>query len=189
MFQVLGRDVIFEFKGAYFLPTGSVFKHVYHGSALYGPELTVHLCNEKNWYSNWYGFLSIDYFQKKGFSSGLCDPTKISLLPLGVGLKYFAPMCSSVDFYTGLGFQPIYVRTRTTIDCVEEKLSRWAFGGIAKVGTYVYLPCNFVLDFFIDYSFMKMSCKNKCQASGGIVVPTKANVSGAIFGAGLGYRF
>lgn len=181
------RDVILEFKAAYFLPTDSVFKHIYHnGSALWGPELTVQLCENKNWY----GFASIDYFQKHGRSLGLCDATKVSLLPLGVGLKYFVPVwCDRADFYLGLGFQPVYVRTKNCAELVSTKQSRWGFGGIAKAGTYWYLPCNFVIDLFVDYSFVKVGCKNSCTSSAGTVTSRKANVSGAIFGGGIGYRF
>jgi outer membrane protein W len=179
---ICARDVILEFKAAYFLPTDSVFKQIYHnGSALCGPEVTFQLCNNKNWY----GFASIDYFQKKGHSIGLCDFTKVSLLPFGVGLKYFVPiLCDRADFYIGLGFQPVYVRTENCVECVSVKQSRWGFGGIGKVGTYWYLPRNFVIDLFVDYSFVKVGCKNSCQ-----LTPRKADVSGAIFGIGLGYRF
>lgn len=181
------RNVLLEFKAAYFLPTNSVFKHIYqNGSALCGPELTVQLCNNKNWY----GFASFDYFQKKGRSLGLCDRTKVSLLPFGIGLKYFVPMVGDcADFYLGLGFQPVYVHTKDCLPSVVLKQSHWGFGGIAKIGTYVYLPHNFLLDFFIDYSFVKVGCKNTCQTSTGMVIPTKADVSGALFGGGLGYRF
>lgn len=179
------RDVILEFKAAYFLPTSSVFKQIYrHGGVLYGPELTVQLCDNKNWY----GFASVDYFQKKGHSLGLSDATKVSLLPLGIGLKYFAPIvCDCADFYLGLGFQPVHVHTKNCSGSVVTKQSRWGFGGIAKAGAYWHLPHNFVLDFFIDYSFVKVGCKKSCQSS--TTISRKADVSGAIFGIGLGYCF
>ncbi len=183
---LFGRDVLLEFKAAYFLPTNSVFKEIYHhGSAVYGPELTVQLCNNKNWY----GFLSIDYFQKKGLSVGLSDPTKVSLLPLGVGLKYFVPLGSDrADFYFGLGFQPVWVHTKDYQLDATVTQSKWGFGGIAKVGSCVYLPHNFFIDFFIDYSFVKVGLNNDAAVTVPSI-PTKANVSGALFGAGIGYRF
>ncbi len=187
MMPLCARDVILEFKAAYFLPTNSLFRHIYdNGGALYGPELTVQLCEDKNWY----GFLSLDYFQKKGRSLGLCERTKVSLLPLGVGLKYFVPMwCDHADFYLGLGFQPTYVRTKNHAECLTTKQSRWGFGGIAKVGTYWYLPHHFVIDLFVDYSFVKVGCKRPCETATGTFIPRKANVSGAIFGAGIDYCF
>jgi hypothetical protein len=183
---LISRHTLLEFKAAYFLPTNDVFKHLYNGSAEYGPELTVQLCEDKNWY----GFLSIDYFEKKGRSLGLCDFTKVSLLPLGVGLKYFVPFwCDRADFYLGLGFQPVYVQTKNCTDTSITKQHRWGFGGIAKAGTYWYLPCDFFIDLFIDYSFVKVGCKQRCLPAHETITPRKANVSGALFGGGIGYRF
>lgn len=186
--SLCARDVILEFKAAYFLPTDSVFKRIYHkGGALYGPEFTVQLCDDNK---HWYGFASVDYFQKKGRSLGLCDFTKVSLVPLSIGLKYFTPIvCDCADFYLGLGFQPVYVRTKNCSNSITIKQSRWGFGGIAKAGAYWYLPHNFVLDFFVDYSFVKIGCKRSSQCLAGNTTSRKADVSGAIFGVGLGYRF
>lgn len=184
---ICARDVTLEFKAAYFLPTDCVFKQIYNnGSALYGPEVTFQFCNNKNWY----GFASVDYFQKKGNSIGLCDCTKVSLLPLGLGLKYFVPaFCDRANFYLGLGFQPTHVRTENCVNGISTEQSRWGFGGIAKAGTYWYLPHNFVVDLFVDYSFAKVGCKNNCKLSTEKMISRKADVSGAVFGIGLGYRF
>lgn len=180
------RDVILEFKGAYFLPTDCTFKSIYHhGSALFGPELTVQLCEERPWYA----FVSVDYFQKKGKSVGLCTPTKVELIPFAFGLKYFFPVCcDEVNFYLGLGFQAIDVRTKNCSTSVVQSLSQWGFGGIAKGGVYWFLPRNFVLDFFVDYSFVKTHPSNCWCPNPGVAI-TRANVSGAIFGIGLGYNF
>ena len=180
------RDIILEFKAAYFLPTNHDFRRIYSGSALYGPELTVQICDE----SNWYAFASLDYFQKKGRSCGLCSKTKVSLLPLGLGVKYFVPTCyEKADFYLGLGFQPEWVRTKDCSPFVIPKLSRWGFGGIAKAGMYCHLPCNFLIDIFVDYSFVWAPKHGSCKSCTGPVVPLKANLGGAIFGLGLGYKF
>jgi hypothetical protein len=181
------RDILVEFKGAYFKPTGKRFKHIYKGGALYGPELTVQLseCSD-----HWYGFLSVDYYSKKGYSIGLHNPTKVSLLPIGIGIKYFVPSCwwNNTDFYVGLGFQPIRVHTHDFSPFVIPKITKWAFGGIAKAGAYINFSCNFFLDLFIDYSFARASSK-QALALTGPVVPLRSSVSGVIFGAGLGYRF
>lgn len=174
------RDYILEFKGAGFFPTNDCFKDIYGKSgALWGPELTVQLCNE------WYGFASIDYFQKKGKSIGLCDETKVKLVPMALGLKYMRS-CECIDWYLGLGFQPAYISTNNCSEYVLTKQSRWGFGGVAKGGTYIDLSCNFVLDLFVGYSFVKTGCKKVCTQN---VVPLKVNVSGVIVGGGIGYRF
>ncbi len=181
--SISARDVILEFKGAYFLPTNDIFKSMFHrGGALYGPELTVQLCPE----SCLYGFASVDYLKAHGRSIGECDPTNVQLIPLAFGLKYFIPQWyDCVDFYLGLGFQAIDVRTKNCIAGSVTRFTNWGFGGIAKAGSYWYLPCNFVIDIFVDYSFVKV---DRCGSSPCLDFP-KANISGAIFGVGLGYKF
>ncbi len=179
--SLFARDVLLEFKGAYFYPTDSCVRDIYgKGGALYGPEVTFQLCQDQNWY----GFASIDFFNKKGCSVGLCGQTKMSIMPVAVGVKYFVPFCYG-DFYVGLGFQPARLKTENCSPDVIRNTSKWGFGGIAKVGSYFDLPCSCFLDVFLDYSFVKVGCEKYC----GSVVPLKADISGVVFGAGLGYRF
>lgn len=174
------RDVILEFKGAYFLPTNSTFRDQFKGSALYGPELTVQLKNDKNWYA----FASIDYYKQKGKFLSIADSTKLKLLPLAIGIKYFVPIRDRANFYLGLGFQPVHVRKKISRAFVVSKNSTWGLGGIGKLGMYINAPCNFVFDFFFDYSFVWAN-----NFYGPTVSRSKSNVNGAIFGAALGYRF
>lgn len=176
------RDVIIEFNGSYFLPTHSRFKDCYKGSALYGPELTIQLRENKNWY----GFASIDYFKQKGRFLSVCDSTTLRLLPLAVGIKYFIPFSRRTNFYCGLGFQAAYINKKSRNAHVTSKKSLWAFGGIGKIGTYINLPHNFLLDLFFDYSFAWTS---KDNFYGHKVRCARTNIGGAIFGAGIGYRF
>lgn len=181
---LVGRNIILEFKGAYFLSTDSMFKKIYgKGSALYGPELTVQLCENKNLCL----FASVDYLQKEGHSLGLCNRTKIKMIPVALGLKYVEPVFNHTDLYVGLGVEAVNVRTKNCSDFVIFEQSQWGIGGIAKAGAYYYLPCNFLLDFFIDYSFVKVG-SNDCGCVPGLQL-AKANLSGAIFGIGLGYNF
>lgn len=185
--SLCARNVILEFKGAYFLSTNSSFRDIYGSSgALFGPELTVQLCNEKNWYA----FMSVDYLKKKGHTPCLCDPTTVRLIPLAFGLKYFLPAYHEhADFYLGLGFEPANLRTKNCSQGLTTKQSQWGFGGIGKFGAYCYMPCNYVLDIFVDYSFLRVG-SNDCVCQGSTCVQSvKANVSGAIFGIGLGYAF
>lgn len=181
---LIAQDVLLEFKAACFIPTSCRFKDIYGRSgALYGPELTMRLCD-----SCWYGFASFDYFHKKGHSIGLCEPTTVTLVPIAFGLKYLVPTNDFLDCYAGLGFEAVNVRTRNCIESVVFKQTQWGFGGIAKLGVFYYLPCNFFLDFFVDYSFVNVGSKHSlCQNYGMESVKTK--ISGAILGAGVGYRF
>lgn len=177
------RDYILEFKAAYFKPTSTPFKCLYDGSALFGPELTFQL---SECYPCLYGFASVDYFSKKGRSLGLGDCTEVRMVPLALGIKYFIPY-SCADFYVGLGFQPTHVKTDNYAPGVACHTSQWALGGIIKLGSYIDLGCDWLLDIFIDYSFARLDCERVCAP--GFVTTQKTDTDGAIFGAGLGYRF
>lgn len=178
---LISKDILLEFKGSFYLPTNAHVRHMYsNGGGLYGPEVTFQLGQDRDWY----GFASADFLKKKGHSLGLCEPTTLYLVPLALGVKYFVPFVYG-DLYVGLGFQPLHVKTVNCIADTVERTSKWGFGGIAKTGAYFDLPRNFLIDIFIDYSFVKVGGGPCC----GSVIPVKANMGGVIFGAGLGYRF
>lgn len=178
--SLMSRDILLEFKGAFFRPTDSCVRDMFGaGAALYGPEVTFQLCEQRNWY----GFASADFLSKKGHSIGLCTPTKMYLVPLGLGVKYFVPFCYG-DFYVGIGVQPVHLRTQNCSPFVREITSKWGVGGVAKVGSYFDLPCNWFIDLFINYSFAHIEC-DTCTD----IAALKADVSGAVFGIGVGYRF
>ncbi len=201
--SLIAHDILLEFKGAYFLSTGSHFKKIYnHGGALCGPEVTFSLSDEEDWCEDWYGFASIDFLTKKGHSIGLCTPTKVYMVPLAFGAKYLVPFRCG-DFYVGLGLQAVYLKTKNFSPFVIPCTSEWGVGGIAKIGSYFDLPHDLFIDLFIDYSFVKVGQKNNYSniidfvpnpapingASPLVVEPIRANLSGAVFGIGFGYRF
>lgn len=183
--SVAARDIIVEFKGAGFIPTNSDFRDIYgKGAALFGPEITIDICDTNRWYA----FASVDYLKKDGHSVGLCNDTTIRMVPLAFGLKYFQPV-HCADLYAGLGFQPVRLKTTNCSPHVVHETSQWCLGGIAKLGAYVDVRCNFVLDVFANYSFVKAGCPTLCQLESETLAPLKANISGVILGVGLGYRF
>lgn len=180
--QLAARDIRLGFKGSYFLPTSSRFRHCYKGSALYGPEFSIQIKECKNWYA----FASLDYFKQKGRCLSLCDSTTLRMVPLALGVTYNVCLCKRVDLYTGLGFQPVYLRKKDWRGCNSSTKSFWGYGGLAKLGASIHLPCNFFGDIFFNYSFAWTS-KNRFY--GYSPDAKRVNLSGAIFGARLSYRF
>lgn len=183
--HLYGLDVLLEVKGAYFLPTNGHFSAIFGGGALYGPELTVQLAKQ----SSWYGFCSLDYFAQSGCSECIPSPTRINMWIGAVGVKYFFPRVRDcLDFYVGLGVEPIYARITNCSPFVEQKQTRWTGGGLAKVGMYWRLPRGFLLDFFVDYSAAQLS-SGADRNSNCCVVPENFYIGGFVFGGGLGYCF
>ena len=174
-------NILLEFKGSAFLPTGSCFKDIYHHcGALYGPELTVQLGHK----TPLCAFASVEYFSKEGQSIGCCDSTTAQIVPIGFGLKYLAPLpLDNTSIYCGLGFQATHVKITNCSPFVVPHTSKWGVGGITKLGLFIDLARHFVLDLFFDYSFVKVGSNEACCS-----LP-KINISGAILGAGLAYRF
>lgn len=174
------HDIILEAKGAYFLPTNSKFRHIYgNGSGQYGLELTGKL------FCHLYGFVSADFFYKKGKSINFCNKTKVDILNLALGLKYFVPFCVG-DFYVGFGALPTLVHTKDCSPYVIKNRTKWGCGGIAKIGTYFNLPKSFIVDVFANYSFVKVPFKN---CTNRVIESHAAHADGCSFGIGLGYRF
>jgi hypothetical protein len=181
--HAIEKDIIIEFKGAYFQPMHHTFKHIYHGAAIFGPEITFNL------FGPIYGFASYDFLPKNGKSIGLKTPTKVRMHVLAVGFKYISCVADNVSLYAGLGFEPISLHTKNDSPFVIPKTHKWGFGGIVKFGTYIDLPCNFVLDLFADYSFVDVKRTSRTIFPVGFIEQTKANLSGFVLGGGLGYRF
>lgn len=175
------RDIIFEFKGAYFLPTNAKFRDCYAGNALFGPELTFQFCPEKNWY----GFTSIDFLLQKGRFLHSCDTSRLFLMPLALGVKYFVP-CNHADFYMGLGFQADYLSKKNRNKCITFHQNIWGFGGVGKIGGYIHLPHNLELNLFFNYQFV---WSHKDNFYGSKTSCLRTNASSAVFGGSLGYKF
>lgn len=188
--SIIAHDFLLEVKGACFVPSDPLFKDVYgNENGLYGAEFTFRA------YNKWYGFISADFFSQTGACDLFQNPSKIELIPLAIGAKYFISFCI-FDFYLGLGFQPTYVKNIYNKDQNTPLCqANWEYGGIAKIGSYIKLPCNFFLDLFFDYSFIYSKCnaslsnEDLLTNSTECITPAKTNLSGTIFGAGLGYRF
>lgn len=204
--SIITRDLIFEFKTGAFLPVDCDYRNIYGtASVFYNPEFTLQVVEEKPWYI----FMSAAYTSKEGNSIGFCTPTKVEIIPLGLGLKYFFPFRYG-NFYLGLGWQPAYLRTFNCSDFVARNTAKWGQGGIGKFGVYFDLPHNFRIDLFADYSFVNVGCgqgnccdtscvtscatsaccpvQNSC-CSDNFIVPVKANISGGLLGIGIGYCF
>lgn len=177
--QLQANDILLEARGAYYGPTNSLFREIYSGSGRYGLEVSAQA------WKGLYPFVSVDYFYKSGHSIGGCNNTNITLVPIGVGLKYLFPFQEKFDFYVGAGVVPTYMRIRDQGPFVEPTTHKWGVGGVAKTG-FLYTFTNGVfLDLFGDYTYTKINIdQDDC-----CVERNNADVSGWAVGLGIGYRF
>lgn len=172
------EDILIEAKGAYYRPSDHKFRHIYSDSGIYGIEASYQAWNQL------YAWSSVSCFYKSGHSIGQHHSTAITFVPFGIGLKYLFPI-NSVDLYVGAGLLGTYAHINNHSRYVSHSQHKWAPGGIVKVGALVNLTPRYFIDFFSDYSFIKMDFPKGDKR----VIRHEADLSGWSVGLGVGYRF
>lgn len=172
----VARDILFEAKGSIFVPTNEKFRSVYDNCGDFGVEFTGNL------FDRLYGFTSVDFLFKDGLTVALGSTTRMNIVNIGIGAKYFVPFDHG-DFYVGLGIEPTYFCTHSQVP-ETIKQATWTCGGIAKAGVIFNMPRSFFVDLFFDYSFVKADFY-----SGMPTEFNQAHLDGCLFGVGFGYRF
>ncbi len=169
-----------EAKAGYFYPTDSEFRDIFsNGGGIYGVELS------RDMWCGLHFWVSANYFSKSGSSIGEKDKTRVTLVPLAGGLKYLIS-CSCVDFYLGGGVVGTYFQTTNDSPFVFGRVSKWGVGGQGKAGILWHICESLFIDFFADYTYMKLSFSN---TRGGRLIRHDADVSGISAGGGIGFCF
>ena len=179
--EVPAREVLMEVKAGYFHPTNHRFRKIYPGGGgIYGAEVSL-----QTW-KGVYAWISGSYFSESGRSLGERDRTIITMVPLGAGLKCLFDVTRHARLYFGGGALGTYLNTQDHSPYVIKSVHKWGAGGIVKAGSLVTLGKVFFLDFFADYSFMKIDCDNTHHDK---LVRHDADLSGWSLGGAIGYRF
>ncbi len=141
-------EVLTEVKAAYFRPTNSLFREVYSGGGLYSVEASVQTCCKQL-----YPWASLGYFHTSGHCIGEEQPTNITIVPIGLGLKYlFSIDWSGPRPYLGAGMLVSYMQIHNKCSFVTQKESKWNIGGIIKAGFLSCITQCVFFDLFVDYS-------------------------------------
>lgn len=188
--QASALEVLTEVRASYFMPTDKTFRKIYgDGGGMYGIETSSPI------WCSLHGFLGVDYFTKKGHSYPLHDSTRIKLIPVTFGLKYFYSLdcldCScinacGIDLYGAAGAQYTYFQTKDDSPYVINPVTKRGWGGIAKVGSLIHFDGGLFLDIFGQYSFLTMKFSDTRHDT---LIRHDAHLNGWSVGLGLGYRF
>ncbi len=170
------RDILLEIKGSLFVPTNHTFREIYKNCGDFGVELTGRMLQHL------YAFASADFIAKHGSTTELASYSKINIVSLALGAKYFLPFTHG-DFYLGIGIQPTSVTIKNQIPSLLEQ-SAWVCGGVAKSGVIFNIAESFFTDVFFDYSFAQATF-----ISGSPLQINRSHLDGCVFGVGFGYRF
>jgi len=144
-------------------------------------EVNVGLCKDV------FAWASLAGLKKSGHSIGLENSTKITLLPIGFGLKYFYLVdCMNFDIYGGGGPVATYLKTNDFSPYVVQKHAKWAFGGVLKAGAMFPITDCLLIDLFADFSFVNM---NFCASTNPQLYCRDAKLNGLFVGIGLARLF
>lgn len=132
------------------------------------------------------------------YSYAFEDKTKMSVLPVSLGLKAVYPLFPYVDVYMGAGVSYSFLRIK---NFCKEHYSDWGlshspfkkaiyknqFGGVFKLGFQVAMSTTTFLDFFVDYYLQRFHLSHKVDSRD--IFRRNVDCSGFKFGAGFGVYF
>jgi hypothetical protein len=152
-----------EFRVAAFFHSSKLFRHIYgNSSACYQVEANVKIAEGFSFWTN------VDWFSKHGHSIGLRNGTRVNIVNVGVGVKYFFKNCSCVLPYVGLGMCVGSIWVRNHSQFVDDA-SKAVVGGVAKAGLYYPLNKYVFLDAFVDYNYQPVHfSRHHCVDIGGV---------------------
>ena len=150
-------SVTVEVKGSFFYPTEQAFKDIYGSGSIFGGEISLEILKNLD---VWIGG---DYFSQNGELTFTGEESSLQIVPLGGGLKYWITT-GVLSFYGGAGVNYFNYKESNVIGDVKAG----AVGIVAKVGAYLEPVNQFVIDFFIEYSYCRMTPADFTIDIGGI---------------------
>jgi len=179
LFFLQAHGNFLELRASYFYSINSRFQDIYSGASLNSIETTI-LTQKKQ--SLW---ASLGFLYASGNSIGNDDKTQLYALPLNFGIKYFF-FKSCAQPYLGIGIASIpFSRIHNHSYYVSHHQYGWGIGGIVKSGLILYKNESRLFNFFLDYTYLKMSYNHTNK----IVITHKGNLNGISTGLGLGFFF
>lgn len=180
--SVFAQDFLIEGKLAYFRPNAKALRAIYSQNWMNSQfEITTPLWRCLNLYG------SVNYLSTSGHSTE-DNKSTVRIVPISLGLKYRQPIKEKgkkMDLYFAGGMRYFFVKIKNNDEFVVRRITKQGLGGVAEVGTLIFLTQNFLLDLFADYSYKRFDFStNKLVVEG-----HKLDVGGFSAGAGLGFCF
>ena len=110
-------------------------------------------------------YTGISYISREGRTRPKHHHTKITILPLSLGLRAIVRVAHDVDYYLALGPRYFYVHQK-------HHSNHNTLGGFINTGFLVHFRKNLFIDFFSEYS-----------------LSSSPQVGGLTVGGGMGYQF
>lgn len=161
------RNICIKIGANYFSPSEKSFKDIYGGGMAIGGEINIKLWKFIDFW------LVGNYYSKKGSLPFTKEETKMTLIPIGGGLKIRFQK-GAINPYIGLG-PVIYVYKETNPIGVAKGTN---VGFIGQAGCYFNIVGGLLLDVCINYSYCSVNPQK-----------IKSNLGGIHAGIGIGYAF
>jgi hypothetical protein len=165
-----GAGVSLTFKAGQFFPSDSVFREVYKSGTVFGGELAVPIAGGLHL---WAG---AEYFGKSGLLSLSEEMTKVSIIPVYLGLRYHFGK-SAVRPYLGAAAAYFLFKEDNPLGSVSES----GIGYLGQAGLLVKVAGPVSLDLYANY--------RACTLRTDEPDPVEAKIGGFSGGAGLVFRF
>jgi len=157
-----------ELKGSFFSSENATFRDVYGSAMKLGLEGGLDIGK------NLSAFAGLDYMHKSGLLTVTAEETKVSIIPLTLGVRYEIPAGDKFRFHLGAGIQEVFFKEEATLGTVSEN----ALGILLTGGGMYRLTENIGAGLFVSWSTCKMTN-----------VDIEFKVGGLDLGAGVEIRF
>jgi opacity protein-like surface antigen len=157
----------FSLKAAYFLPSEQAFKDIYIGGAIYGGEIGFRVAGP---FGLWIDGM---YFQGKGELTYTKEETKLTLIPIGAGVRVDF-MTGGLAPYGGAGLRYYMYKETNVIGTAEAN----GAGLVGFAGVKLRVAKGFFFDLRAAYSYCKLTPAD-----------FTVNVGGLELGGGLLFEF
>lgn len=186
------NGILLEFRPSYFYPISKGIREAFHNGGI-NYQITGQFpvyCGKNAWLQGMNVWAGVDYFSRDGRTSALNNKTRLRIVPLTLGLKFFFPAIGSVapvNFYIGSGMKYFFVYNYTDSDYVKRNIYAHGMGGVVETGFTTTVIEHLVFDVFASYSFKTFQAPSLSKYPA--VEPTSMNISGVNIGGGIGYKF
>lgn len=186
-------DISVEARVAYYHPSSSKVRRIYgDGWADYQLEVS------KGIFCDWRIWAGVSGFSREGESIGFHDHTRLQLIPVSLGVKYYYPFCDDFKAYVGGAACYSFLRIKDDSEFVRRHTHKNDWGGLVQAGlTYNFWECAYVSCFF-DYFFQEFSFHDSHHRSSygsnydygsRFIERSDLDMSGYKLGVGFGYTF
>ena len=167
-----------EVRTAAFRPSSKLFRRIYGNWEM---EYQLEVAKQFNDCSDFYGWSSVGFLDKKGHSIPLRDSTRIMMVPLNLGIKYVYSLWSCIDVSLGIGGSCNFVNIKNHTHFLRKRTQKTAWGGIVKSGIRYNFWRSAYLDLFADYTYQHLNFHSSHRKN--------VDVGGLLLGAGIGLYF